>query len=158
MAFFGDSGFDSTAKENQKVNTCLPAGEYPVVLVASERKATKDDSGAYLKMDFQITRGEFQNQHLFQNLNLWLANTDEKKRTAIQIAKGQLSELCRAVGVGTPKDSAELHGVEMMVRINAKENGEYGLQNNITTYRPIARNTVNPVAAPVAAPGENPWG
>ncbi len=157
MAFFGDEGFDSNAKENQKVNTCLPAGEYSAVLVASEKKATKDDGGSYLKMDFQIVRGEFQNQHIFQNLNLWLALTDDKKRTAVQIAKGQLSELCRAVGVGTPKDSTELHGIELMIRINAKENGEYGMQNNITKYSPMPR-TASPVSIPVAAKvGDNPW-
>lgn len=156
---FGDEGFDSNAKENQKQNNCLPAGEYQAVLVASEKKPTKDGTGSYLKMDFQITSGEFQNQHIFTNCNLWLAATDDKKRMAIQIAKGQLSELCRAVGVPTPKDSRELHGIPMLIKLNAKENGEYGMQNNITKYSPAPRMQVAASAAAGPAPvGENPWG
>jgi len=159
MASFGDNGFDSTAKENQKENNALPAGDYPAVLVASEKKQTKDDSGSYLKMDFQIIRGEFQNKHIFTNLNLWLAQTDEKKKMAVKIAKGQLSELCRAVGVGTPKDSTELHGVPIMIRLNAKENGEYGMQNNITKFTPMPSAAAEQIAVAVAqTPGENPWG
>lgn len=157
MASFGDDGFDSNAKENQKESNALPAGDYPAVLVASERKQTKDESGSYLKMDFQIIRGEFQNQHIFMNLNLWLAQTDEKKKMAIKIAKGQLSELCRAVGIGTPKDSTELHGIPLLVRLNVKENGEYGMQNNVTKFSPM------PIAASakedpvVHVAGDNPW-
>jgi hypothetical protein len=156
MAEFGDSGFDATAKENQKVSNCLPAGEYPAVLVASEKKQTKDGSGHYLKMDFQITSGEFQNQHIFSNCNLWLALTDDKKRTAVQIAKGQLSELCRAVGVLNPKDSKELHGIPLMIKLNAKENGEYGMQNNITKFSPAPQRS-SAQQIPVAASGDNPW-
>jgi hypothetical protein len=158
MASFGDNGFDSTAKENQKENNALPAGDYPAVLVATEKKQTKDDSGSYLKMDFQIIRGEFQNQHIFTNLNLWLAQTDEKKKMAIKIAKGQLSELCRAVGVGTPKDSTELHGVPLLIRLNVKENGEYGMQNNVTKFTPMPSAAAAAMESPIVhAAGDNPW-
>ena len=157
MADFGNDGFDSTAKENQKVNNALPAGEYHAVLVASEKKQTKDGSGAYLKLDFQIASGEFQNQHIFSNCNLWLALTDDNKRMAVQIAKGQLSELCRAVGVLNPKDSKELHGIPMLIKLNCKENGEYGMQNNIVKFSPMPnRQAAAPVSVPAAA-SDNPW-
>lgn len=157
MAEFGDSGFDSTAKENQRVNNALPAGEYHAVLVASEKKATKLGDGAYLDCQFQIASGEFQNRRVMHKFNLWLALTDDKKRMAVQIAKGQLSELCRAVGVLNPKDSTELHGIPMMIRLNCKENGEYGMQNNITKFSPMPnRQAVAPVPVPAAA-SDNPW-
>lgn len=161
MAEFGESGFDSTAKENQKVNTAIPAGEYQAVLVASEKKPTKNGDGAYLKMDFQITSGEFQNKHIFVNCNLWLPLTDDKKRTAVQIAKGQLSELCRAVGVANPKDSKELHGIPLLIKLNVKKNGDYGMQNNITKYSPLPNSPAIASAsqpAMAASAGENPWG
>lgn len=157
MADFGNDGFDSTAKENQKVNNALPAGEYHAVLVASEKKTTKDGSGAYLDCQFQIASGEFQNRRVMQKFNLWLALTDDKKRMAVQIAKGQLSELCRAVGVLNPKDSTELHGIPMMIKLNCKENGEYGMQNNITKISPMPNRQAVAPAMSFREASDNPW-
>ncbi len=111
-------GFDANDPKNKAPSNALPKGEYKAVLVKSERKATSAGDGFYLDCDFQIVSGEFQNKHIFHKLNLWL---HPSKSQAIQIAKGQLSELCRAVGVPNPKDSSDLHNKAVIIKLTVKE-------------------------------------
>jgi len=127
--------FDANAKENNPSNA-LPAGDYPAVLVKSERPEGKN----FLYCEFQIAAGEFQNRKVIHRFNLWNASAE-----AMAIAKGQFSQLCRAVGVLTPKDSKELELKPLIIKLNVKESAGYGLQNNITKFsaRPLA-------SAPVA--------
>lgn len=136
MADLGGT-YDANAKENNPSNA-LPAGEYPVVLVKSERPEGK----SYLYCEFQVTAGEFQNRKIIHRFNLFHANQEPR-----DIAKGQFSQFCRAVGVLTPKNSTELELKPLIIKINAKESSAYGVQNNITKFMP------KPMAA---APGATP--
>ena len=158
MVSFGDSGFDATAEENQRKSSVIPAGEYRAVMTHSEKKATNDGTGHYLKTQWQIVSGEFQNRVIFQNFNLWLP---PQKEQAVQIARGQMSELCRAVGVLTPRDSSELHAKVCVIKVKVRKDksGQYDDQNEIVGYKPDqASQTV--AAAPVAAGSTTPsvWG
>ena len=120
MASFGPSGFDANAPENNE-NNLIPKGEYQAVIVKSDLQETKDKTGKYLKLDFQICSGEYMNKHVFTNLNLWLAETDDKKKTAVKIAKAQMSELCRAVNVLNPRDSSDLHNKPLTIKVGVQE-------------------------------------
>lgn len=147
------SGFDASQVDPQQAFDCIPAGEYPVVIVASETKATKDGKGKYLALELQVTAGEFQNRKLFDRLNLWNAN--EK---AVQIARASLSSICRAVNVLTPKDSSELHAKRLVAKVVVKDDPEFGKRNEIKAYKPVGATV--PASAPVAsAPAAvgNPW-
>jgi hypothetical protein len=148
---FGDSGFDALAPENQRTNSVVPAGEYPAIMVESERKPTKAGDGFYLNTKWQIVSGEFQNRFVFERYNLWLNPSKDK---ALSIARGQFSELCRAVGVANPKDSSELHNKPCMIKVKIKKDEEYGEKNEISSYKPIGKQDV---AATVASAGGNPW-
>jgi hypothetical protein len=151
---FGDSGFDANAKENQRTNSVVPAGEYPMILVESEKKATIKGDGEMLKCKFQIVSGEFQNRIVFKNFSLWLPSEQ-----AVQIAKGEFSELCRAVGVATPRDSSELHNKPVMgkVKIRVDKSGQYDDQNDISEFKPVGKPLPNaPTIAAASTTGE-PW-
>lgn len=133
MADLGGT-YDANAKENNPSNA-LPAGDYPAVMISSKRPEGKP----YLQCDFQIAGGEFQNRRVTHYFNLFHANQEPR-----DIAKGQFSQFCRAVGVLTPKDSSELELKPLIIKLNAKEsNGQ--LRNNITKFSP------KPATAPVAA-------
>lgn len=133
----------------------LPAGEYDAVIIKSEVKPTST-GGRMLKLQLQILNGEYQNRTLFDNLNLWNAN--EK---AVQIARGTLSAICRAVNVLTPKDSSELHGKSLRIKVAVTKNEEYGEQNQIKAYKPRETGPVAGQQEPVAAGATNstgkPW-
>lgn len=122
-------GFDATQVAPNSFDV-LPAGEYEAIIVASEVKATST-GGKMLKLELQILNGEFQNRKVWDNINLW--NASDK---AVQIARGTLSAICRAVGVMTPKDSAELHNKPLRIKVAVRKSEEYGEQNQIKAYTP----------------------
>ena len=125
------SGFDASKVDPGEGFDVLPAGEYDVVITKSERKATKDGTGAYLNLEMQVLNGQFQNRRIYDLLNLW--NQSEKATT---IARGTLSAICRAVGVLTPNDSSDLHLKPMRVKIKIDKQEGYDDKNKVVAYKP----------------------
>lgn len=155
MAELGES-FDVQSLPDGKSFDVLPAAEYPLVIVNSEVKKTQDGSGRYLKLEFQVVRGEHQNRKLWENLNLWNAN-----QQTVQIAKSQLKQIGQAVGVPVISDSQQLHGKVFLGKVTIKDGGDYGKQNRIVAYKPMPAAVApqpaqQPAPQPVAA-GGSPW-
>lgn len=149
MANLGDTGFDARTVEPNQGFDVIPAGEYDAAIVASEVKATSAGDGKYLKLELQILNGTFQNRKIWDQLNIWNPNAQ-----AVQIAKGTLSAICRAVNVLTPKDSAELHNKPLRIKVAVKKDAEYGDKNVVKSYKP---RDVQPPAPPVSpAPSPDP--
>lgn len=133
----------------------IPAGDYPVIITASEMKLTKDGTGQYLELTLEVQAGEFQGRKLFDRLNL-----NNSSRQAVEIAQRQLSQIAHAVGVLQVADSEQLHFKPLvaMVRVRAAREG-YDASNEIKGYKavacaPVAMTHAAPVAAPRAAA---PW-
>lgn len=157
MAALAELGFDARNVEPNEGFDVLPAGEYDAVIVNSEVKTTTAGDGKYLKLELQILNGQFQNRKVWDNLNIWNNNAQ-----AVQIAKGTLSAICRAINVLTPQDSAELHNKPLRVKLAIKKDAEYGDKNVVRSYKPRqAGPAPTPAAAPAsgqpAAPAWNPW-
>jgi len=132
------TGFDARKVEPNSFEA-LPAGDYPVVIVASEMKDTKDKQGKFLELKLQVLSGQFQNRTLYDRLNLV-----NKNDQAVQIAKGTLSAICRAVNVLTPKDSAELHSKPMVAAVKAKKADDGNIRNEVAGYKPRGTTAAKP--------------
>ena len=145
-----EGGFDAKAPENNASNV-IPKGEYPAILIKSELKDTANGKGKRLNLDFQILSGEFQNKRIFESLNIYLRRNefktiaewetalkaDDKTLQAVTIARGQMSELCRAVNVTNPQDSSELHNKPVIIKVGIQEaNADFPAKNKITGYKP----------------------
>lgn len=116
----------------------LPAGDYPVIIVDSEMKDTKDRMGQYLNLTLQIIGEQHKGRKLFDRLNLINRN-----QVAAQIAKQQLESICRAIGMRDAiSDSVQLHNKPFIVRLAYNErarNGDpiqEGQRNEIKAYKP----------------------
>jgi hypothetical protein len=108
----------------------IPAGKYEAVIIDSEEKPTKSGVGSYLQLTFQITDGEYRGRFLWARLNL-----DNPNKTAVKIARSELSSICRAVGVMTPRDSSELHNLPLVITVKCKKRDETGeITNEIKGY------------------------
>jgi hypothetical protein len=150
------AGFNAAEVAPNEGFDVIPPGEYEACITASEMKATKDGTGSYLNLEIQILNGQFQNRKLFEKLNL--VNRNE---TAVTIAKGTLSAICRAVNVLTPNDSSELHNLPLRISVGVekrKDNGE--MTNRIKSFK--ARSVQPLAAAPepeyaTAGAGKAPW-
>jgi hypothetical protein len=108
----------------------IPAGKYLAVITGSEMKPTKNGSGAYLELTFQVIDGPYKNRLLWSRLNL-----DNPSKQAVQIAQGELSAICRAIGVMQPKDSVELHNLPLLVTVKCRKREDTGdVVNEIKGY------------------------
>ena len=128
----------------------IPAGKYLAVITDSEMKPTKSGNGSYLELSFQIIEGEHQNRLLWARLNL-----DNPNQTAVQIARGELSSICRAVGLMTPRDSADLHNLPLVINVKCKKRDDTGeFTNEIKGY---ARREVAKIQTQAPANNDAPW-
>lgn len=123
-------GFDANNVDPATDFEAIPAGKYLAVITESEVKANKSGTGSYLQLTFQVIDGEYKNRFLWARLNL-----DNPNSTAVKIARGELSAICRAVGVMLPSDSVELHDLPLVISVKCKKRADTGeLANEIKGY------------------------
>jgi hypothetical protein len=147
------SGFDANQVEPTGDFEAIPAGKYLAVITDSEMKPNKAGTGSLLQLTFQIIEGDFENRLLWTRLNL-----DHPNATAVQIARADLSAICRAVGVLAPKDSVELHNLPLMINVRCKKRQDTGdVVNEIKGYSARESKPVRPAAAAAQTPATPPW-
>ena len=148
------NGFDAHNVEPTASYEPLPAGWYKAVFTASEEKPTKAQTGSYLQLSAEVIEGEHQGRKLIERLNLNNPNS-----TAVEIAQRTLSSICRAIGVMTPRQSADLHDKPFMVKLAVKPgDGAYGPSNEIKEYAETGAATSSAAApAPTTAAATPPW-
>ena len=123
-------GFDANSVEPNSGFDPVPAAKYPAVITESEMKANKAGTGQYLQFTFQIIEGEYRGRMLWARLNL-----DNPNATAVQIARADLSAICRAVGVLAPNDSVELHNLPLVIDVRCKKRADTGeITNEIKAF------------------------
>ena len=144
------NNFDANTVEPATELEPLPAGEYLATIVDSEFKPTKSGTGRYLQLTFQILEGAYQGRFAWARLNL-----ENPNPTTVKIARAELSAICRAVGVMTPKDSVELHNLPLIIALKLKKRQDTGeLGNEIKGY---AAKTQVATPAPQATGSTPPW-
>ena len=145
-------GFDANTVEPTNNLDPIPDGKYVAVITDSEMKPTKSGSGSYLQMTFQIVEGEYANRLLWVRLNL-----DNPNATAVDIARRELSAICRSVGVLMPTDSSDLHNVPCLLTVVLKRRHDTGdLQNEVKGYAKVGA-TAEPKPASQVAGNSPPW-
>jgi hypothetical protein len=117
----------------------VPPGKYLVHMVASEMRPTKDGTGNFLYVEFDILEGPYQGWKLVDRLNLINPNPQ-----TVQIAQRTLSAICHAVGVMSVNDSNQLHARRMAVDVRVEEGkGQYRDSNRIVAYMKAGTITEN---------------
>ena len=152
------NGFDANTVEPQADFEPLPADKYLAIITESGMKGTKQKNGQFLEFAFQVIDGPYKGRNLWARLNL-----DNPSAIAMKIAQGELSAICRAVGVLQPRDSIELHNLPLTIRVTLKKREDNGeLTNEIKGY--YKRETATHVqtsgaaaSAPGAAMAMAPW-
>ena len=138
------NGFNANEVEPTASFEAIPAGKYPAVITDSEMKPTKNGQGSYLQLTFTILEGQHKGRVLWARLNL--ANPNQ---TAVKIAQSELSAVCRAVGVMTPRDSVELHNIPLLITVKVKKRDDTGeLTNEVKGFEPRSAAAGKPQQAP----------
>jgi len=143
-------GFNANDVEPTASFDPLPAGKYLAAIIASDFKRTKSGVGNYLELTFQILEGEHKNRILLARLNL-----DNPNPTTVQIAKAELSAICRAVGVMTPRDCEDLHNLPLQISVRVKKREDTGeMVNEVKGYAKKEAAAGEPQQATASTP---PW-
>jgi len=144
------NGFNANEVDPASTFEPIPAGKYLAVITASEMKPTKSGVGNYLELTFQLLDGPFKGRVLWARLNL-----DNPNATTVKIAKSELSAVCRAVGVMTPRDSQDLHNLPLQISVRLKKRSDNDeLTNEIRGYERKEAASGQPQQAVTNAP---PW-
>jgi hypothetical protein len=148
------TGFDANQVDPATNFDPLPAGKYLAAITESEMKSTKAGTGNFLQLTFQVLDGPHKGRLLWARLNL-----DNPNATAVQIARAELSAICRAVGVMAPRDSVELHNLPLVISVRCKKRTDTGeITNEISGY--AKKDSPPPPAAAAASTngsGPPPW-
>ncbi|MGF1580278.1 MAG: DUF669 domain-containing protein [Gemmataceae bacterium] len=143
-------GFNAADVEPAESFGLIPRGPYVAVISQSEMKNTKRGDGQYLELTFQITEGGFKNRLLWARLNL-----DNPNPKAVEIARAELSAICRAVGVLQPRDSVDLHNLPLGIEVAVRKREDTGENTNeIKGYFKLNSSTPSPNTPSDTTP---PW-
>ena len=123
----------------------LPAGKYLAEITASEVKPTKSGNGVYLQLEFTVLDGPCKGRKAWDRLCINHPNELTQK-----IARGNLSAICRAVGVMQPRDSVELHNLPLVITVKCKKRADTGeVTNEVKGYAKRESAVGQPQQAPV---------
>ena len=119
------NGFDATQVDPTVAYEPIPAGKYLVAITESELKPTKNNSGSYLQLTFEVLEGEFRGRKVWDRLCV-----NHPNPMTVKIARGNLSAICRAVGVMQPRDSVDLHNLPLLITVKLKKREDTGELTN----------------------------
>jgi hypothetical protein len=135
----------------------LPPGWYSATITGAELKPTKDGSGQYIKVRYDITGPSHQGRVVFGNVNI--RNASAK---AEEIGRQQLGEIMRATGIARVTDTDQLVGNTIQIKLDVRPaDGQYAAQNEVRGFKAVSGAV--PPAAAVAAPSASagkaapPW-
>jgi len=156
-------GFNANDVEPTAPFEPLPAGKYLAAITASEMKATKKGDGSYLQLEFTVLDGDpsspngsaeasCKGRKVWDRLCINHPNDLTQK-----IARGNLSAICRAVGVMQPGDSVELHNIPLVITVKCKKRQDTGeITNEVKGYEAKAVASGQPQQAPTTD-NTPPW-
>ena len=136
--------FDLLEPEQRASFEPLPPGWYPAYVRETE-ELTSAAGNQYLKVEFECTGADHSGRRVWENIN-WKHSTPSTAQTGQRI----FSDLARACGLASCKDSEELHGLhlDILVKVEAGTNG-YSDKNKTSAFRTAA------APAPVQAAASN---
>lgn len=138
----------------------IPPGEYYLKALDAEEKATKDGTGSYINVKFEVAKGDYAGRLLWQIFNI-----NNKSEKAQKIGRQQLVAWATACGKPDADDTDKLLDkvFRAEVEIQKGQNG-YSDSNRVKGF--LTGGDDAPKAAPKAAPkpaaapaakSANPW-
>jgi hypothetical protein len=133
----------------------LPAGWYDATISSAEIVPTKMGNGKYIKIRYNINGPTHQGRVVFGNLNV--RNPNPK---AEEIGRQQLGEIMRAIGLTSLKDTDQMIGGNLAIKLDIRISEQYGNSNEVKGFRAMAGASApapKPVVASTNAKASPPW-
>jgi len=132
----------------------LPDGWYKACIASTVRKTSRAGND-YLEVELEITDADHAGRRLWEIYNLWHPSEAPK-----EIAQRQFSNLVNACGLANCKESDDLIGMHLDVKLKTEAgNGEYQPKNKIAACRtaPGMANQKPAIEATAVNLDDPPW-
>lgn len=132
----------------------LPDGWYKACIASTTRKTSKNGND-YLEVELEITDANHAGRRVWPRYNLWNSNETSK-----EISQRQFSNLVNACGLANCKDSDDLLGMHLDVKLKTKPgNGEFQPTNDVAACRtaPGMANQKAPIESTAVSLDDPPW-
>lgn len=133
----------------------LPAGWYEATISNAEVMATKMGNGKYIKVRYDINGPTHQGRVVFGNLNV--RNPNPK---AEEIGRQQLGEIMRAIGLTSLKDTDQMIGGNLCIKLDIRISEQYGNSNEVKGFKALPGASApapKPAVASINVKASPPW-
>lgn len=128
----------------------IPAGTYTATIGGAEVKNTNAGDGQYISLRLDITGPSHEGRVVFTNLNI-----RNKNPKAEEIARQQLGDIMRAIGLSAVEDTDQLIGGALQVKVSVRAATEqYAASNDVKGFKAIEGGAPMPAASSPPAPWE----
>ena len=107
----------------------LPDATYTMTVIDSERRTPRSGDGEYIQLALRVMSGKYEGRVIFHRLHVVTTNA-----TTRRIAEAELASICRAARVNRLNDTAELHGIPIIVTIGTRRDASGQLLNVPRSY------------------------
>ena len=159
MALLHETFDAATLPQNTSSFDPLPKGWYSATIAGAELKTTKSGTGQYIAVRYDIIGPTHQGRVVFGNINIRNQNIK-----AEEIGRAQLGELIRSIGVATLKDTDQLLGKSVQIKLDISQQEGYDPRNEVRAFKaieganmPMTQMPAVPQATQASASAAPPW-
>lgn len=156
MASFGQSFIADELPTSQGDFSPLPDGWYTTIINSAEIRQTKDGTGQYIAVRYDVTGPTHQGRVVFGNINI-----KNKSTAAEEIGRQNLGSIMRAIGLARVDDTDQLIGGNLQIKLITRTQEGYEPSNDIRGYKAIEGSMpttqASTPAQPAAAGAAPPW-
>jgi hypothetical protein len=132
MALLGESFDINSIPEQQNDFSPLPEGWYNAVINKAEIRDTKDKTGQYVAVRYDVTGPTHQGRVVFGNINI-----KNKSTQAEEIGRQALGSIMRAIGLSRVDDTDQLIGGALQIKLSIRTQEGYEPTNDVRGYKSL---------------------
>lgn len=134
----------------------LPDGWYTAAIKSAEMRDTKDKTGQYIAIRYDILGPTHQGRVVFGNINI-----KNKSTAAEEIGRQALGSIMRAVGLARVDDTDQLIGHSLQIKLSTRVQDGYEPTNEVRQFKVIEGGHLPPLSIAIPAPSAQvvtpPW-
>ena|SRR6056297_3349404 len=109
----------------------IPAGWYNAVINSAEVKDAKS-GGKYINVRYDVTGPSHEGRVVFGMITI-----QNQSQKAEEIGRQQLGDMMGALGLATLKDTDQLVGGRLAIKVKIQKSEEYGDQNRVSGWKAV---------------------
>lgn len=125
----------------------LPDGWYSSTIKSAEMRDTKDKTGQYIAVRYDILGPTHQGRVVFGNINI-----KNKSTAAEEIGRQALGSIMRAVGLARVDDTDQLIGHSLQIKLATRVSEGYEPSNEVRQFKSIEGGNLPPLSVVASAP------